>query len=222
MSLSLKKGHKVSLFKEGETLHEVVVACGWDANDGSSPHEYDLDMATACLGPDGKIPNIDDPLDPGYRLWFLHANHRFLPAEIRCLNFGGDNRTGHGDGDDEYFEVILDMVPAEITRLLFAVVIWKAMERLQQFGDIRNAYIRIYNKRTGEEMMRYNLTESFENETLVAFGELYRHAGGWKFNALGEGYVDPKVFRAKYGIVYPFETEYARRHYPNPLNRNHR
>ena len=38
------------------------------------------------------------------------------------------------------------------------------------------------------EMIRYDLGEDFSIETAVVVGELYRHNGEWKFNAIGSGF----------------------------------
>ncbi len=100
----------------------------------------------------------------------------------------GDNLTGVGDGDDEQIVVDLSLVPANITKIAFTVTIYDAEARRQNFGQVSNAFIRIYNKITGEEMLRYDLGEDFSIETAAVFGELYNHNGEWKFNAIGSGY----------------------------------
>ncbi len=100
----------------------------------------------------------------------------------------GDNRTGAGEGDDEQIKVDLSAVPAEITKIAFTVTIYEAEQRSQNFGQVNNAFIRIYNEATGEEMLRYDLGEDFSIETAAVFGELYKNGGEWKFNAIGSGY----------------------------------
>ena len=63
--------------------------------------------------------------------------------------------------------------------------------RNQNFGQVNNAFIRIYNPDTNEELLRYDLTEDFSIETALVIGELYRHGGEWKFNAIGQATTDP-------------------------------
>ena len=41
---------------------------------------------------------------------------------------------------------------------------------------------------TNTELIHYDLGEDFSIETAVVVGELYRHNGGWKFNAIGSGF----------------------------------
>ncbi len=216
MSVNLKKGANISLTKlaegTGSTLREVVVACGWDVNRQkgglfSRRNDYDLDLTAAGLDASGKVPGGDDPSDRGYQEWFVHANHRY-PANESIL-FGGDNRTGSGSGDDEQIKVDLSEVPAHIDRIVFAVVIWRAEERRQRFGLVENAFIRVFDQRTGEEFTRYDLGADFQDETLVVFGELYRRGDEWKFRAIGQGYHALK-YRQEYGIRPAFETDYAR------------
>ena len=100
----------------------------------------------------------------------------------------GDNRTGAGEGDDEQICVDLSLVPGNITKIAFTVTIYEAEQRRQNFGQVNNAFIRIYNEQTGEELLRYDLGEDFSIETAAVFGELYKNGNEWKFNAIGSGY----------------------------------
>ena len=100
----------------------------------------------------------------------------------------GDNLTGAGEGDDEQIKIDLSMVPANITKIAFTVTIYDADTRRQNFGQVNNAFIRIYNEDNGEELLRYDLGEDFSIETAAVFGELYKNGDEWKFNAIGSGY----------------------------------
>ena len=100
----------------------------------------------------------------------------------------GDNLTGGGDGDDEQIEVDLTIIPANVSRVVFTVTIYDAELRRQNFGQVSNAFIRIVDTATGSELIRYDLGEDFSIETAVVVGELYRHNGEWKFNAIGSGF----------------------------------
>ena len=100
----------------------------------------------------------------------------------------GDNLTGAGDGDDEQIKIDLSKVPANITKIAFTVTIYESEARRQNFGQVNNAFIRIYNEENGEEMLRYDLGEDFSIETAAVFGELYKNGAEWKFNAIGSGY----------------------------------
>ena len=100
----------------------------------------------------------------------------------------GDNLTGEGDGDDEQIEVDLSLVPANIEKIAFTVTIYDAENRHQNFGQVSNAYCRIVDENTNEELIRFDLGEDFSIETAVVVGELYKHNGEWKFNAIGSGF----------------------------------
>lgn len=102
----------------------------------------------------------------------------------------GDNLTGEGAGDDETIFVELHKVPSRINRLVFVVNIYDCVNRRQDFGMIRNAYIRIQNPQTGEELARYNLSDNYAGKTTLIAGEMYRHGSEWKFSAVGEGTQD--------------------------------
>jgi tellurium resistance protein TerD len=100
----------------------------------------------------------------------------------------GDNLTGEGDGDDEQIVVDLAKVPASVERVAFTVTIYDAETRRQNFGQVSNAYIHIQDSVTGADLIRYDLGEDFSIETAIVVGELYRHNGEWKFNAIGSGF----------------------------------
>jgi len=119
---------------------------------------------------------------------FIFYNN--LKSTNGAVEHTGDNLTGEGDGDDEQVKVNLATVPAEVDKISFCITIHEATERGQNFGQVTNAFVRIVNEDTGAELIRYDLGEDFSIETAVVVGELYRHGGEWKFNAVGSGYRD--------------------------------
>ena len=100
----------------------------------------------------------------------------------------GDNLTGEGEGDDEQIIIDLKSIPSHIEKIDFTVTIHKAEERRQNFGQVSNAFIRIVNQDTNEELIRYDLGEDFSIETAIVVGRLYKNNGEWKFNAIGSGF----------------------------------
>ena len=177
MPISLKKGQKVSLTKGNPGLKNVVVGLGWDTNAYDTGSDFDLDAAAFCLTDSGKVSSQND------FVFFGILNH--VSGAISHL---GDNLTGAGDGDDEQIKIDLSKVPAEITKIAFTVTIYEADARRQNFGQVSNAFVRIFDENSGEELLRYDLGEDFSIETAVVFGELYKNGEEWKFNAIGSGY----------------------------------
>ena len=177
MPVNLQKGQKVSLTKGNPGLSKVVVGLGWDVNQFDTGGEFDLDTAAFLLGDNGKVSVSED--------FVFYGN---LTHPTGCVQHMGDNLTGAGDGDDEQIKVDLSKVPANVTKIAFTVTIYEAEQRRQNFGQVSNAFIRIYNEATGEELLRYDLGEDFSIETAAVFGELYKNGGEWKFNAIGSGY----------------------------------
>jgi stress response protein SCP2 len=102
----------------------------------------------------------------------------------------GDNLTGQGEGDDEQIIVDLAKMPSEYDRIVIVVNIYQAYQRKQHFGLIKNAFIRLVDAKTNTEMCKYNLSEDYSGMTAMIFGEIYRHEGEWKFNAIGQGTKD--------------------------------
>lgn len=188
MSVSLQKGQKISLSKENAGLSNVLIGLGWDeakrAKRGlfaPKPQPIDCD-ASALVLKNGKLADKSDIV--------YFGNLRHKTGTIRHM---GDNLTGAGDGDDEQILVDLSKVPQEYDRIVIVVNIYQAVQRNQHFGMIQNAFIRLVDGRNNSEMCRYNLTEDYSGMTAMIFGEVYRHNGEWKFNAMGQGTNDPGI-----------------------------
>ena len=177
MPISLQKGQKVSLTKGNPGLKKVVVGLGWDVNQFDTGGDFDLDAAAFLLGDSGKTAKSED--------FVFYGNLEHPSGSIKHM---GDNLTGEGEGDDEQIEVNLADIPSNIDKIAFTVTIYDAEVRRQNFGQVSNAYIRLVNVDTNEEIIRYDLGEDFSIETAVVFGELYKNNNEWKFNAIGSGY----------------------------------
>jgi len=172
--INLEKGQRISMDK-GLTL--VGVGLGWDPNEGTG-YDFDLDASAFMLGSNGKIPSDE---------YFVFYNNQKSP-DGSVESTGDDLTGGNSDGgDDETLNVDLTKVGAQIQEIVFTATIYKAEERRQNFGQVRNSYIRIYDAVSNTEIARYDLDEDFSIETAVEFGRLYRHNGEWKFEAMGIG-----------------------------------
>lgn len=176
MAVTLTKGGNVNLSKECPNLTRIAVGLGWDvrATNGAA---YDLDASAFLLNASGKVRSDFD---------FIFYN--CLESKCKSVIHQGDNRTGDGDGDDEVVKVDLSKVPAGVEKVAFTVTIHDANNRGQNFGQVSQAYIRVVNEDTGEEIARYDLSEDASTVTAMIFGELYRHNGDWKFKAIGQGF----------------------------------
>ena len=190
MPINLSKGQKVSLTKDNPGLKKVVVGLGWDINQFDTGGDFDLDASAFLLTDAGKVSCQED--------FVFYGN---LQHPSGSVVHQGDNRTGVGEGDDEQIKIDLSLVPQHISKIAFAVTIYDAETRRQNFGQVSNAFIRIYDETNGQEILRYDLGEDFSIETAAIFGELYKHNGEWKFNAIGSGYQGGlAAICANYGI----------------------
>lgn len=178
MSVSLQKGGNISLTKSEPGLEKIIVGLGWDART-TSGSDFDLDASVFMLTAAGKVRSEKD---------FIFFNN--LKSTDGSVEHLGDNRTGAGEGDDEVIRIDLMKVPADITRLVFAVSIYDAENRLQNFGMVSSAFIRVLNNATRKEIARFDLSEEASIDTAMIFGEVYRHNTEWKFKAIGQGYVE--------------------------------
>ena len=177
MPINLSKGQKIDLTKSNPGLNNIMVGLGWDVNAFDSGAAFDLDAAAFLLSAEGKCPADGD--------FIFYGNLKHASGSVEHM---GDNLTGDGEGDDEQIKITLSAVPANIEKIAFTVTIYDAENRKQNFGQVSNAFIRIVNNDTGEELIRYDLAEDFSIETAVVVGELYKHNGEWKFNAIGSGF----------------------------------
>ncbi len=177
MAISLQKGQKVDLTKTNPGLKKVLVGLGWDTNKYDGGKDFDLDSSAFLLGSTGKVTADTD--------FVFYNNPKNANGSVVHT---GDNRTGEGEGDDEQLTVELASVPAEVEKISFCITIHDATARSQNFGQVSNAFVRIVNEETNEELIRYDLGEDFSVETAIVVAELYRHSGEWKFSAVGSGY----------------------------------
>ncbi len=190
MPVCLQKGQKVSLTKTNPGLTHVIVGVGWDVNQFDTGGSFDLDSAAFMLTDSGKVSAQED--------FLFYGNLKHPSGSVEHL---GDNRTGEGEGDDEQIRIDLSKVPANISKIAFTVTIYEADTRRQNFGQVNNSFVRIYNADTNEELIRYDLGEDFSIETAAVFGELYRNGDEWKFNAIGSGFQGGlAALCANYGI----------------------
>jgi tellurium resistance protein TerD len=176
MSISLTKGSNVSLTKEAPGLSAVVVGLGWDARttDGSA---FDLDATAIACNAGGTV------YSPQHFIFFNN-----LATPDGAIQHTGDNLTGEGAGDDEQIKVNLAALPPDLDKIVFPVSIYDGETRGQNFGQVRNAFIRIVNQAGDAEIARYDLSEDASTETAMVFGEVYRNGNDWKFRAVGQGY----------------------------------
>jgi tellurium resistance protein TerD len=176
MGISLNKGGNLSLSKTDPTLKNIIVGLGWDARPTAGA-DFDLDASAFMVKEDGKVRSDSD---------FIFYNQ--TKSTCGSIEHTGDNLTGAGEGDDESLIVLLDKVPADIQRIVFTVTIHDADGRKQNFGQVSNAYMRVVNKDSNNEVARFDLSEDASIETAMVFGEIYKHGSEWKFKAVGQGY----------------------------------
>jgi tellurium resistance protein TerD len=170
MVINLVKGQRVDI-----GLQKLGVGLGWDPNPNASSHDYDLDASAFMLGADAQVPN------EGF--FVFYGNQESPEGAVKS---SGDDRTGgNSDGDDETLELDLGRLDPRIEQIVFSVSIYEADIRRQNFGQVRNSFIRIFNTLTDEELCKYELDEDFSVETAIEFGRLYKRNGTWKFEALG-------------------------------------
>ena len=93
--------------------------------------------------------------------------------------------------DSDQVEVDLAGVPADVARIVIVAYINEGLGHRRTLGQLREARVRVLNLADDKELVRSeNLARALSAETGIVLGELYRHAGDWKFKVIGQGYPD--------------------------------
>ncbi len=172
MGINLEKGQRV-----GIGLQKAGIGLGWDPNDGTG-HDFDLDASAFLLAENGKL------ISEAHLVFY--NNQRSPDGAVESS--GDDQTGGNSDGDDETLTVEFAKIDANVAQIIVVVTIHDCETRKQNFGQVRNSFIRIYDAQSNEEICKYELDEDFSIETAVEFGRLYRKGNEWKFEAVGKGY----------------------------------
>ncbi|MDJ0730024.1 MAG: TerD family protein [Crocosphaera sp.] len=183
MAINLKKGQRISLKKEAPGLTKVMCGLGWDVAESKGlfglfkGNDFDLDASVFCLNNQNKLKSKSDVV------YFGNLKH-----SSGAITHLGDNLTGEGKGDDEQILVDLTKIPDDIVKLVFVVNIYKARQRQQSFGQVKNAFVRLVNLSNNKEIARYSLLgEEYDGKIGMILAEVYRDDGEWKMEAVGKG-----------------------------------
>jgi len=171
MAINLQKGQR-----ENIDAPKFTIGLGWDTNSSSTGSAFDLDASLFILGDNKKIITDEH---------FIFYNNLVSPDG--AVEHTGDNLTGDGDGDDEQVKIDLSKIDTKVSEICVVVTIHEAEARRQNFGQVRNSFIRIFDTVSNQEILKYELEEDFSIETAVEFGRIYKREGKWKFEAVGVG-----------------------------------
>ncbi len=168
MAIDLVKGQRVDI-----GLQHVVVGLGWAPG-------FDLDLSAFMLNENKRLPSDD---------FFIFYKNTESPDG--AVLYSGDDRTGESsDGDDDESMIVrLDKVSPKVSEIVFVASIYDAQLTGQNFGQVRDSYIRIYDANNASNILcKYELDEDFSVESCVEFGRLYKRGSHWRFEAVGSGY----------------------------------
>ncbi|MFG2130162.1 TerD family protein [Streptomyces sp. NPDC048751] len=165
--VSLQKNQTVSLVKGGRPLlSQVKMGLGWEP--AYRGKDIDLDASVIAYGPQRN--HIDS------------CYFGKLSIVGGAIKHSGDNLTGEGGGDDEVIVVDLGRIPQEVSGLVFTVNSFSG----QKFTEVAKAYCRLLDAATGEELVRFDLTNA-EPQTGVMMAKLIRQfSGEWEMTAMGD------------------------------------
>lgn len=174
MGINLTKGQKISLAKpDGSKLTKVRVGCGWDEAGGlfggliGSSSAIDLDASVGTFSENNQLLE---------KIYFGNQQSR-----NRAIIHSGDNRTGKGEGDDEYIDIDLTAVDPEVKSIVVTINSYAG----QKFSKVKNCFSRLVDLTTNQEIAMYKLDDTGKDNTGLIMAKLYRHNGEWKMGAIG-------------------------------------
>jgi tellurium resistance protein TerD len=210
MALNLVKGQSESI---SSSITKLRVGLGWEPNQRLSNHDFDLDVSAFMLSEHGKVPNEN-------YLVFYNSDLRVLPSRLDALehydpakhaNKENDYRlktrpvdpdfSVHGSiddtsgnvsdgGDDENLHIDLSKVSAMVKEIIIVASIYEYDVRKQNFGQVDDSYISIYDESNNTLLYKYELNEDFSTCTAIEFCRIYRRGDDWKVQATGIGHQD--------------------------------
>ena len=210
MALNLVKGQSESI---SSSVSKLRVGLGWEPNESLSNHEFDLDVSAFMLDEKGKL------LNDNY-LVFYNSELRVLPENIFKIepynstqypNREKDYRlktrpvdpdfSVHGSiddtsgevsegGDDENMNIDLNRVSKDIKEIIIVASIYEYDVRNQNFGQVDDSYISIYDENSNTELYKFELNEDYSICTAIELCRIYRRGDDWKVQAIGKGHPD--------------------------------
>ncbi|MDP3508595.1 MAG: TerD family protein [Candidatus Melainabacteria bacterium] len=191
-------GQKISLTKDNPGLSKILIGMGWNPRrtDGK---KFDLDAACFLITADGKIREAHD---------MVSYVEGFQTHPSNAVIYGGDNKDGEGEGDDETLNVDLALMPADIAKIVFTASIYAGRTRQQNFGMVDGAYARLVDATSNTELYKFDLSEEASTNTAVILVRIYRHGTEWKFEGVGQGFDGGfKALCAEYGLEVEEEVD---------------
>lgn len=175
MAINLEKGQKINLQKaDGSSLQQILLGVGWDVAKskgffgfGGGSGSIDLDASCIMFDENKQVLDV---------VYFGQ-----LGSKDGSIQHSGDNLTGEGDGDDEQIRVNLAKVPANVKSLVFTVSSFRG----QTFEKVENAFCRLVDQGSNQEIATYKLSSQGAHTALI-IAKVYRHNGEWKMHAIGE------------------------------------
>ncbi|MEV0185853.1 TerD family protein [Streptomyces sp. NPDC050625] len=165
-STVLTDGDLVDLAKS-VTAGTLVFGLGWKSTDS------DLELDASALALTGDCVYSDN--------YFVFYNQ--LQAPDRSIVHPG---SAPGNGDQATILVNTGRLPAEVTRVMFALSLDSGQPN-RTLAGVEHPYIRVATP-GGREIARYEISALSLSGTAVICGALEKHVGGWAFIAGGRGY----------------------------------
>lgn len=176
----MRKGQKISLESNG-TLSKIRACLGWNVTNNSC----DVDVSAFLLNAGGRVLGDD---------WFVFYGQKLSPDGSTA--FSADSGM-----DRETISIDFHKLNGEVQKIVFVLTIHEALEKRLNFSMLKDAYVRIIDQASGQELASFQMDEYYSNVTSMMIGEIYKHNNIWKFNAIGNGVAkDLAGLCALYGV----------------------
>lgn len=169
MSAVLTKGARFGLSREAPSVRNVQVEVAWQVDDPGLV----LDASVFLLNERNRISSERDLV--------FYNNLRSADGAVVL-----SQPSPHPGGTT--FIVDLSRVRADVLELLFVLSVREGSPKT--FRNVRSASIALLEFPGGRALTRYPVADVFPQSLCVEMGRLYRRDGEWRFQAVGQGYVD--------------------------------
>ena len=192
MGVDLKKGDRISLAKDdGGLLTNVTFGLGWDPVESGEEKKKSGFFSSMFGGGESTSSNGGEAIDLDAsigmfdasgsledKVWFSQKKSK---DDNKSIRHSGDNTTGQGEGDDEQIRADLSAIPANIQSLVVVITSYTG----QTFNQIANAFCRMVDDKTGEEVFNFNLSEKGNNTAMIMLS-VYRSGNNWEARGIGQ------------------------------------
>ena len=168
MLTQVQKGARVDITKNQVNVSKIIVEVGWETK-----AQLDIDSSIFMIGSDGKCLNDESMI--------FYGNSSSADGSIH------HSVLTHPSKHREQFQIELKKVSPITDKMVLTLTIYEGEKSGENFSQMVNAYVKIMDADSQQEILLYHLDHYHIENTLV-LAEIYRRNGKWKFSTNTGGF----------------------------------